>query len=129
MTKKPKDDLFPYLNWLIKKNNIQPSSNIPSSFIVNRWLSMLDDSYAQIVNVTVNRWLKHTCLNKYPESVGYFYRTILPKVNKKFSYIKKQNKETTEQEELTNYASSMEISQKELLAYNQLLEDFNIKIK
>ena len=129
MNKKPKDDLFPYLNWLIKKNNIQPLSSPPSSFIINRWLSMIDKSYAQIVNVTINRWLKNTTLNKEPECVGYFYRTILPKINKKFSYIKKPTKDSSEQEEITNYASSMEISQKELAAYNQLLEDFGLKIK
>lgn len=90
---------------------------------------MIDKSYAQIVNVTINRWLKNTTLNKEPECVGYFYRTILPKINKKFSYIKKPTKDSSEQEEITNYASSMEISQKELAAYNQLLEDFGLKIK
>jgi hypothetical protein len=56
--KKYNTDLFGYLNWIVKKTKKEPSEQeAVSIFITNRWLSMVDSTYAKIVNVTFNRWL------------------------------------------------------------------------
>lgn len=127
--KKYNDDLFPYLNWLSKKTSILSIQQFPTAFITNRWLSMIDSSYAQIVNVTINRWINKTFFSKENEIVGKFYRLVLPKINKKFSYIKRNSKETTDSSEISLYAETMELSQREIQLYNNTLEELKQKVK
>ena len=125
-----KDDLFPYLNWILKKTSKTPENNIPSIFITNRWLSMADNSLAQIVNVTFNRWCFKSLMFKENFLAGKFYRTLLPKLNSKFSYIKKSvSKNNTDDADTSTIAKNMELSQREINIYNSTLEQLNKTLK
>ena len=125
-----KDNLFPFLNWVFKKTSIQPDENdIPSIFITNRWLSMVDPSLAQIVNVTFNRWTYKTLISKENLLAGKIYRTLLPRISKKINYIKKptQTNKADEVDNIETLANNMEISVRELHIYNSALEHLNKK--
>lgn len=123
-----KDDLFPYLNWILKKvSNPPEEQSVPTTFITNRWLSMLDTSLAQMVNVTFNRWNFKTQLFKENSLAGKLYRVLSPKINKKFSYIKKPTSTPKDVENLETLAVNMEISTRELELYNNTLDFLNKK--
>lgn len=126
-----KDDLFPYLNWILKKSSKTPEEHsIPSIFITNRWLSMADNSLAQIVNVTFNRWMYKTPLSKENFLAGKFYKTLLPKISCKLSYIKKASSKSKEEDSDANIiANNMELSQREINLYNSTLEQLNKSLK
>lgn len=124
------DNLFSFLNWILKKTSKNVLDTPPSTFIVNRWLSMADNSLAKIVNVTLNRWLYKTQLFRDIFFPGKFYRVFLPKINKKFSYIKRVTKENQDEDSFNILISnSMELSQREIILYNKTLEELNLKVK
>ncbi len=130
MVKKSYDNsLFVYLDWVLKKSPRGNGDQTPvSPFIVNRWLSMADPTIAQIVNATTNRWLltKSQNLSDY-NFIGCFFRTVLPKVLKKTTYIKKAAKE--KEEDYTNIAISMECSKKEIEFYEKTLAELKQRVK
>lgn len=127
--KKYNDNLFECLDWILKKTLKDPSTiQMPSSFIVNRWLSMADSSFAQIVNATSNRWLNKTDLYKNSLFVAQLYRIILPKYTGRLSYIKKKQKESTQIEE-SNFHTQLEMSQREIDLYNQTLDEMKSLVK
>mgnify|MGYP003342033239 CR=1 FL=1 len=122
--KKFNDDLFVYLDWILKKPIKEPLlQNTPSIFITNRWLSMLDLNTANIVNVTFNRWIKNKFFSSDNFIAGKFYKTVLPKTSKRIFYIKKENKEKySSQEDESCLAKNLELSQREIQMYNQTLD-------
>jgi hypothetical protein len=123
------DGLFPLLDWILKKKGKLPTDlNLPGSFLINRWLSMTDPSIAQIVNATSNRWINKTELAKDNHSIYKFFYLVLPKTIKKISYIKKSGKEYNN-EDVTDTATSMECSTKEIEFYNKTLAELNGKLK
>jgi len=123
------DGLFPLLDWILKKKGKLPTDlNLPGSFLINRWLSMTDPSVAQIVNATSNRWINKTELAKDNHSIYKFFYLVLPKTIKKISYIKKSGKEYNN-EDVTDTATSMECSTKEIEFYNKTLAELNGKLK
>lgn len=127
--KKFNDSLFDCLNWILKKTIKDSSSfQFPSSFIISRWLSMTDPSIAQIINSTTNRWINKTESYRDGESLAKFYRTLLPRYTNKINYIKKIQKETTNQDN-TNLNIQMEISQRELDLYNITLDEIKEFVK
>ena len=131
MIKKIYDDsLFIYLDWILKKKSKGNGDQSPvSPYIVNRWLSMADPNIAQMVNATTNRWLltKSEKLSDY-NFIGIFFRTILPKMTKRISYIKKSTKEKTSEDYL-NIAFSMECSSKEIEIYEKTLAEIKHSLK
>jgi hypothetical protein len=118
--KKTNNNLFDTLNWILKKSDKQPDTLLDSSFILNRWLSMVSPEIAQIINTTANRWNKSNI--KLP--MAKFYKLILPKNFNKISYIKKKlkDKEVENYKEMTN---SLEISSRELNFFENALEEIN----
>lgn len=122
MLKKNDDSLFIYLDWILKKKS-KGNGDLRevSPFLTNRWLSMADPVIAQMVNATTNRWLmtKSQVLTN-PEFIGCFFRTILPKITKRISYIKKPTK-TKAKEDYSIIATSMEISIREIESYEKML--------
>ena len=123
------DGLFPLLDWILKKKGKAPTDlNLPGSFLINRWLSMTDPSIAQIVNATSNRWINKTELAKDNRSVFKFFYTVLPKTLKRINYIKKSNKEYNN-EDVSDIATSMECSTKEIESYNKTLAELKGKLK
>ena len=122
--KKYNDDLFVYLNWILKKpvKELQVQ-NTPSTYITNRWLSMVDASTANIINVTFNRWLINKAFSSDNLMAGKFYRTLMPFNNKRISYIKKPTADSSKDcEDISNLAKNLEMSQKEIEMYNQTLD-------
>jgi hypothetical protein len=126
--KKYNDDLFVYLDWLLKKpiKDLQ-LQNVPSTFITNRWLSMTNVDITNIVNTTFNRWLLSKNFSSDNSLASKFYRIVIPKFNKRISYIKKPTLENSKDIEDVSYlAKNLEMSQKEIEMYNQTLDYLNL---
>lgn len=127
--KRYSDNLFDCLNWILKKTIKDLSTTqLPSCFIINRWLSMVDKSTAQIVNATTNRWVNKTETYKNSLFLCQFYKTLLPKYTGRINYIKKSQKESSISEEPLNF-SQLEISQREIDLYNRTLDEMKQEIK
>ena len=124
------DNLFVYLDWILKKKGKEPScdENIPYSYITNRWLSMVDPIIAQIVNQTTNRWIKISDISSNKTFISRFYRNVLPKMFKKYSYIKK-SQEKKDTEEYLNFARVLELSSREIEIYEKTLAELKNTIK
>jgi len=131
MTKKIyNDSLFILLDWILKKKSKGNGDlNSVSPFIINRWLSMADPNIAQMVNVTTNRWLmsKSDFISS-NDFMGIFFKTILPKFNKKIVYIKSPPKTKTNEDYLS-LASAFECSTKEIELYEKTLAEINEVVK
>ena len=118
-----KEGLFPLLDWILKKNNNDSlKMNLPSTFIVKRWISMSSIDNSLIINETLNRWSKNYSFYSDIVSVSKFLRVILPKYNKKISYIKKKNIKLQKNEESDDF-SFRECSKREIYIQNKLLEE------
>lgn len=124
MKKNINNNLFDTLNWILKKDKKEPVSILESNFILNRWLSMVTPEIAQIINITGNRWNKNTT----NFSMAKFYKSILPKNSDQIFYIKRK-KEEKEMENIKEMANSFELSRKELIFFENTLEDLNISSK
>jgi len=114
------NNLFDVLNWILKSKKKLPENTFQSNFILNRWLSMTSPDIAQIINVTGNRWSKYTK----DFLLAEFYHSVLPKFSKTIQYIKKEQK-NTENENLKLLAENMEISIKDVIFLEKSLEDLN----
>jgi hypothetical protein len=117
---KHKDNsLFDFIGFVLKNNNESPKNYKPPTFLVNRWLSMANDGFCKIINLTTNKWCREI-----PDfDIEKFYRLILPKYKKRLIYIKKKVKEK-ELEEDINMASLMECSQREINLFKETLAEF-----
>jgi hypothetical protein len=123
-----KGNFFKTLMWILKQEKEKPEIPKYFGFMLNRWLSMATKSNAQIVNLTTNRWNYHSVLED--EILAKIYHAIIPKHSKKIEYLKKISKEDEEIDENIEYLSSiMEISKKELEAYNDTLAQLNLTHK
>lgn len=120
MKKNTNNNLFDTLNWILKKNPKESNDLLESNFILNRWLSMVSPEMAKIINATGNRWNKSN--TKF--SMAKFYKSILPKCSDRIFYIKKKTKEkeTEDHKEMTN---SLEISRRELIFFENALEEID----
>lgn len=123
------NDLFGYLDWILKKRGTEPSEqNVPYSFLVNRWLSMADPVIAQIVNATTNKWISEDGIATDGLMMGKFYKIILPKFTRKINYIKKAIKEK-DHEDSINIAQSMQLSVREIEIYEKTLAEIKKAVK
>jgi hypothetical protein len=118
------DDLFVHMDWILKKKGKEPltEESIPHSFILNRWLSMVDSSVALIINATTNKWITNRGICSDKMLLGKFYKKIMPKIFKKYSYIKKSSKEKS-QNEYESIAKTKEISVREIEFYEKTLAE------
>jgi len=89
---------------------------------------MADPAIAQIVNATTNRWINKTELAKDNLSIFKFFYNVLPRTSKRISYIKKSTKEYNN-EDVSDIATSMECSTKEIEHYNKTLAELKGKLK
>lgn len=130
MKKKFNDDLFEYLDWILKKTPTEPvEKTVPYPFLTNRWLSMANPNIATIVNFTTNRWI--CSKNEFWSdgvNFGRYFNCILPKITKKINYIKKSSKETSH-EDYSNIANALQISIREVEMYEKTLAELNGSIK
>lgn len=114
--------LFSFLDWITKKSNVLIKDYNPPFFLVNRWLSMANSSYSHIINMTTNKWSKNIKDFNYSN----FYRTVLPKHNKKINYIKKSTKDIELDEDLYTMSNILECSKREIDFFTKTLEELNI---
>jgi hypothetical protein len=112
------------MDWILKKKGKEPltEESIPHSFILNRWLSMVDSSVALIINATTNKWITNRGICSDKMLLGKFYKKIMPKIFKKYSYIKKSSKEKS-QNEHESIAKTKEISIREIEFYEKTLAE------
>ena len=89
---------------------------------------MVDPVIAQIVNQTTNRWIKVSDISSNKTFLSRFYRNVLPKMFKKYSYIKK-SQEKKETDEHLNFARVLEISSREIEMYEKTLAEIQSTIK
>jgi len=118
------ENIFELLNWILRKTKSFPiDENDLSLFMLNRWLSMANSDVAKIVNLTYNRW--NISKDEYDrDHVIRFYQKIIPKYTKRITYIKKTKKvKDKEAVDDITVCQNLEISKKELIRYNKLLED------
>lgn len=133
------NNIFEFLDWILKKKEKEPiyENNI-SNYIINRWLTMADVDAAKIINVSTNRW--NTCEENSESFLNNckFYKSLLPKINKKIQYIKRnENKltekgfqDTIEKESKDDLlAKEYEISKREIKIYNTLIDNMSNKDK
>jgi hypothetical protein len=118
------NNLFDFLDYVLKNKNEPLKDYKPPIFLVNRWLSMANDGFCRIINLTTNKWCRQT-----PDfDIEKFYRLILPKYKKRIIYIKKKAKQK-EHEEDVNMASIMECSQREIDLFKETLAEFSSDTK
>jgi hypothetical protein len=123
------NDLFVYLDWILKKKGKEPlEHNVPYPYLVNRWLSMADPMIAQIVNATTNKWIVEKGVVSDGLSMGKFFKVMLPKFMNNISYIKKAVKEK-DHEDFTNTAYTMQLSIREIESYEKTLAEIKKSIK
>ena len=120
-----KNYFFTYLNYILKVDKKKPEIPNNPSYMTNRWLSMASKPIAQIVNATMNRWNVSDS-----QFITDFYHSVIPRYTKRIEYIKKAPKQEEEfDENLDHLCFSMQISRKELDAYNETLEVLNLTSK
>lgn len=117
------DGLFPLINWVLKKSQlINEDLNFPSSYLMNRWLSMSDKNSAIIINNTFNTWNNKNVLFNNTFEMSKFLRIVLPTIKNKFSYIKKTTSIKNENDDVKFESIARECSQREI-KYNKSLLD------
>lgn len=95
-------------------SNLDEQVNI-YPYMLQRWISMADNLYINIINNTTNRWV----LSKtFDNSLFYkFYLQCLPKIKqKKILYIKK-NSNITIIDNIQDICNTAELSQREIKEY------------
>jgi hypothetical protein len=121
------DSIFDVINWILKKpkTKINIQENV-STYLINRWLSMVGPDHSNIINETLNRWYYNNSIYTDTEIVSNLYRLILPKNIKKINYIKK-NKEKKQKinQNVCFEHTQREISKREVDQQKKLLEELN----
>jgi hypothetical protein len=115
--------IFDVIDFVLKKTNVDISSfEFKNYYVLNRWLSMSDQSMAKIVNATTNRWiLKNNTIN-----ILKFYRYFLPKTSKRIKYIKKTSKlKNEDQKDFVTLARNFELSTREIEMYENTIDFLN----
>jgi hypothetical protein len=124
MQKYKDNNLFDFLDYVLKNSDKLPKDYKPPTFLINRWISMANPAFAKIINLTTNRW----CIHNLEFDIAKLYRTVLPKYGKRISYIKKDSKEKDYDEDL-NTALLMECSQREINLFKETLADLDLSAK
>jgi hypothetical protein len=118
------NNIFEFLNYILKTNDTLPKDYDPPTFLVNRWLSMGNVNFSLIINKTTNRW----CKKNRNFDITKFYRLILPKYNKRLTYIKKKYTQKDIDDSI-QHANLMECSTREIEMFNDTLAELNICAK
>jgi hypothetical protein len=110
------NNLFNVLNWILKKQNSDVEDTPTSFYILNRWISMVDNTSAMLINSSVNRWILKNNSFSNDFYIVKFLRKSVPKSFKKINYIKKIKITDPEKENenfISEMSSNLEISQTE----------------
>ena len=129
---KPLDGIFGTLDWILKKSNLDYDFNneMPSTFMLMRWLSMSSKENSKIINETVNRWHSNPKLYSDTSIISKFLRIILQKNTKRIFYLKKKTmKKTNKGDEDIQEHLYRECSKKEIIDQKLLLEELQLSSK
>lgn len=123
--KKTVEDIFSLLNWILKKPSYQYhfGEEVPSTFMLLRWLSMSNQENAKIINQTVNRWYQNYSLYGDNVLISKFLKILLQKYTKKINYFKKITQKKTKQADEIQEHIYRECSKKEVIFQKQMLEE------
>jgi len=117
------NNIFEFLDWCLKKRGNEPiDENTITGFMFNRWLSMSDNDVAKIVNVTHNRWGKIYDNHDFLQ-MARFYKTILPKITTRTTYLKKPPAKVEKENDDLAICQGMEISLREKKIYDRMLAE------
>lgn len=111
-------DIIADILFFKRKNTITNIDNesVFSPFMLNRWISMYSNTLALKANL-VNKYIS---FNK--QSIYTLFFNIFDKVpNKKITYFKKKKEEAKEDDALPLFSKALEISQREIKIYNDVL--------
>lgn len=118
------EGLFPFLDFVLKNKNILDSSlEVPSSFMINRWLSMSSIDNSKIINETTNKWNKNYSMSKDIDLLSKFYRTVLIKNSKRLSYLNKSKKNKILKTEESFEHIHKECSKREIINQKNFIEE------
>ena len=120
------NNLFNVLNWILKKQNSDVEDTPTSFYILNRWISMVDNTSAMLINSSVNRWILKNNSFSNDFYIVKFLRKSVPKSFKKINYIKKIKITDPEKEDenfISEMSSNLEISQAEYKNNLNLLKE------
>jgi hypothetical protein len=116
-------NIFDQLNDLVftKKRKCLDNADGESEYVpymINRWVSMVSDTHATLINNTVN-WLYPALEHKQQHYV--LLHNILPRVGwKRVTYHKKVKKETTDEDvNIERLANALELSKREVKYLSQ----------
>ena len=122
------NNIFNYLNDIICHKEGDLLGNVDdesgyNSYMINRWLSMYSPNNAVIINYTVNQYYS---IFETKQDHYKFLVNIIPKTKiYRIKYIKKGNKEKTDDHILDRLAKRLEISKREIRYY---IDSHNIDI-
>jgi hypothetical protein len=111
-------DIIADILFFKKKNTITNIDNesVFSPFMLNRWISMYSNSLALKANL-VNKYIS---FNK--QYVYTLFFNVFDKVpNKKITYFKKKKDEVGDDNTLPLFSKALEVSQREIKLYNDVL--------
>lgn len=120
------NNLFNVLNWILKKQNSNIEESSTSFYILNRWISMVDNTSAMLINSSVNRWIlkNNSFINDF--YIVKFLRKSVPKSFKRINYIKKTKISDLDKKDenfVSEMSSNLEISQTEYKNNLNLLKE------
>lgn len=122
-------DLFPVINFILKKNKkLDENINYPSTFILNRWLSMSTRSNALVINETLNKWASISSMYSDFPFVYKFFETLLEKYTSKIFYFKKNKNKNKSTNTDDNENVLRECSKREIFLEKKLIEELNKRV-
>lgn len=122
------ETIFNYIDSILfnkkRVNSINEGETQFNLFMVTRWCSMYSTNLVKILNETANIHSK-TFTSK-QEQYDFIFN-ILPKVKRKrLNYIKRNREDKKEENtETKNLAKILELSEKEVISYIEMLEELN----
>jgi hypothetical protein len=121
------NNIFNVLNWIFKTNKKAPDKNENISiYMLNRWITMANVEFANLINLTTNRWAS----KKLDVPYYKFLYSILPKHNKTINYIKKTSDANDETlEDIKILSDNLELSTREIKFLENTLAEFEVKTK
>jgi hypothetical protein len=120
------EDLFPVINWILKKTNkLNNNIKYPSTFLLNRWLSMSTKSNAKVINETLNKWSSISFLYTDSGFVCKFLKSLLEKYTFKISYFKKNKTKTKNIDIEDNENILRECSKREIFSEKKFIAELN----
>lgn len=123
------DTIFNYIDSVLfnkqKTENINEDETAYSLYMLNRWCSMYSSDIAHIINETSNKYSK--IFENKQDSYNFSFYFLPKKRKKRINYLKKnkENKKEEENPDIKFISNNLEISEREVNDYIDLLKEFS----